>query len=67
MEKTDPRDVFFLENQKLRKENKFKVDSGQALSLEQFNLYYKNVKDKPKLVEELYQKMPEPNLVRFQN
>lgn len=28
MEQVDPRDVFFLENQKLRKENKFKVDSG---------------------------------------
>jgi hypothetical protein len=53
MEQVDPRDVFFLENQKLRKENKFKVDSGSALTLEQFNLYYKNVRDKPKLVEEL--------------
>jgi hypothetical protein len=53
MEQVDPRDVFFLENQKLRKENKFKVDSGSALTPEQFNLYYKNVRDKPKLVEEL--------------
>jgi len=61
----DPRDVFFLENLKLKKENKFKVDSGELLTDSQFQLYYKHLKEKPKLVEELFKKIPAS--VKFEN
>jgi len=32
MNEVDPRDLFFLENLKLKKENKYKVDSGDFLT-----------------------------------
>jgi hypothetical protein len=53
MDEADPRQVFFLEREKLKSEGRFKIDLGKSLPIDR--LYYQHM-SKTKVVEEACKK-----------